>query len=304
MEYLQKELHEINEKFGDKRRTKIKTIELVEYNAEDFIEHEDAYLVISKNGWLRKFKKDVEPSTLKYKENDSLLATVKSNTREFVAFFTSRGMVYVSKLYNLPYTRAGFGEPIQNLFKFADGEKVISVLSLDPAELAAVDQVLPIKDSSSKSSRQTRLSFADENKVGLECMIIGSSGYGFRFTLSNLIETTRSGRKLMTLKGDDKVIGFSLITGDHLFMASVNGKGIVIPVEQVSLLTGAGMGSRLIKLINSSLAGFKIANKNGHSTINFDDGKTKKINFKDIRVTNRGGQGIIISKRKKITAVE
>ena len=300
---VQKELHEIDEKFGDKRRTKIKTIELVEYNAEDFIEHEDAYLVLSKNGWLRKFKTVVVPSTLKYKENDSLLATVKANTREFVAFFTSRGMVYVFKLYNLPYTRTGFGEPVQNLFKFSDGEKVISMLSLDPAELAA-GQISPAGDSSNKSSRQTRLSFASENKGGLEGMVIGSSGYGFRFPLSNLIETTRSGRKLMTLKGNDKVVGFSLITGDHLFMASVNGKGIVIQVEQVSLLTGAGMGSRLIKLINSSLAGFKIANKNGHSTINFDDGKTKKINFKDIRVTNRGGQGIIISKRKKITAVE
>lgn len=300
---VQNELHEIDEKFGDKRRTKIKTIELVEYNAEDFIEHEDAYLVISKNGWLRKFKTVVVPSTLKHKENDSLLATVKANTREFVAFFTSRGMVYVFKLYNLPYTRAGFGEPVQNLFKFSDGEKVISMLSLDPAELAA-GQISPAGDSSNKSSRQTRLSFASENKGGLEGMIIGSSGYGFRFPLSNLTETTRSGRKLMTLKGDDKIVGFSLITGDHLFMASVNGKGIVIPIEQVSLLTGAGMGSRLIKLINSSLAGFKIANKNGHSTINFDDGKTKKINFKDIRVTNRGGQGIIISKRKKITAVE
>ena len=300
---VQKELYEIDEKFGDKRRTKIKTIELVEYNAEDFIEHEDAYLVLSKNGWLRKFKTVVVPSTLKYKENDSLLATVKANTREFVAFFTSRGMVYVFKLYNLPYTRTGFGEPVQNLFKFSDGEKVISMLSLDPAELAA-GQISPAGDFSNKSSRQTRLSFASENKGGLEGMVIGSSGYGFRFPLSNLIETTRSGRKLMTLKGNDKIVGFSLITGDHLFMASVNGKGIVIPVEQVSLLTGAGMGSRLIKLINSSLAGFKIANKNGHSTINFDDGKTKKINFKDIRVTNRGGQGIIISKRKKITAVE
>ena len=300
---VQKELYEIDEKFGDKRRTKIKTIELVEYNAEDFIEHEDAYLVLSKNGWLRKFKTVVVPSTLKYKENDSLLATVKANTREFVAFFTSRGMVYVFKLYNLPYTRTGFGEPVQNLFKFSDGEKVISMLSLDPAELAA-GQISPAGDSSNKSSRQTRLSFASENKGGLEGMVIGSSGYGFRFPLSNLIETTRSGRKLMTLKGNDKVVGFSLITGDHLFMASVNGKGIVIQVEQVSLLTGAGMGSRLIKLINSSLAGFKIANKNGHSTINFDDGKTKKINFKDIRVTNRGGQGIIISKRKKITSVQ
>ena len=300
---VQKELHEIDEKFGDKRRTKIKTIELVEYNAEDFIEHEDAYLVLSKNGWLRKFKTVVEPSTLKYKENDSLLATVKANTREFVAFFTSRGMVYIFKLYNLPYTRTGFGEPVQNLFKFADGEKVISILSLDPAELAA-GQIFSTGDSSNKSSRQTRLSFASENKGGLEGMIIGSSGYGFRFPLSNLIETTRSGRKLMTLKGNDKIVGFSLITGDHLFMASVSGKGIVIPIEQVSLLTGAGMGSRLIKLTNSSLAGFKVTNKNGHSTITLEDGKTKKINIKDIRVTNRGGQGIIISKRKKITAVE
>ena len=300
---VQKELHEIDEKFGDKRRTKIKTIELVEYNAEDFIEHEDAYLVLSKNGWLRKFKTVVEPSTLKYKENDSLLATVKANTREFVAFFTSRGMVYIFKLYNLPYTRTGFGEPVQNLFKFADGEKVISILSLDPAELAA-GQIPPTENSSNKPSRQTRLSFASENKGGLEGMIIGSSGYGFRFPLSNLIETTRSGRKLMTLKGNDKIVGFSLVTGDHLFMASVSGKGIVISIEQVSVLVGAGMGSRLMKMTNSSLAGFKITNKNGHSTITLEDGKTKKINIKDIRVTNRGGQGIIISKRKKITAVE
>ena len=300
---VQNELQEIDEKYGDKRRTKIKTIELVAYNAEDFIEHEDAYLVLSENGWLRKFKTIVEPSTLKYKENDSLLASVKANTREFVAFFTSRGMVYVFKLYNLPYTRTGFGEPVQNLFKFADGEKVISMLSLDPAELAAIGHTFTGNDFK-KSSRQTRLSFADEKKGGLEGMVIGNSGYGFRFPLSNLIETTRSGRKLMTLKGDDKVIGFSLVTGDHLFMAAINGKGIVIPIEQVTLLSGVGMGSRLMKMTNSLLAGFKVTNKNGNSTITLEDGKTKKINIKDIRVTNRGGQGVIISKRKKITAIE
>ena len=300
---VQSELQEIDEKYRDKRRTKIKTIELVEYNPEDFIEHEDAYLVISKNGWLRKFKTVVEPNTLKYKENDSLLAAVKANTREFVAFFTSRGMVYVFKLYNLTYTRTGFGEPIQNLFKFSDGEKVVSVLSLDPAELAATTKTLTGK-TSKKPSRQTRLSFADGENSGLEGMIVGSSGYGFRFTLTSLIETTRSGRKLMTLKSDDKLVGFSLVTGDHLFMASINGKGIVIPVEQVALLTGAGMGSRLMKMTNSSLAGFKVVNKNDHSTITLEDEKIKRINIKDIRVTNRGGQGVIISKRKKITAIE
>ena len=87
-------------------------------------------------------------------------------------------------------------------------------------------------------------------------------------------------------------------------MASVNGKGIVIPVDQVSVLTGAGMGSRLIKLVNSSLAGFKVTNKKGRATLIFDDKKTKEINIKDIRVCNRGGQGIIVSKRKKITGIE
>ena len=179
------------------------------------------------------------------------------------------------------------------------------MLSLDPAELAtAAGQAFPGGDSSNQPSHQTRLSFAGENKGGLEGMVVGSSGYGFRFPLSNLTETTRSGRKLMTLKDNDRIVGFSLVTGDRLFMASDNGKGIVIPVEQVSVLTGAGMGSRLMKLINSSLTGFKITDIKGHAIITFVDGKTKKINIKDIRLTNRGGQGVIVSKRKKITAVE
>jgi len=299
------EFKEISEKFGDKRRTKIKTIELVEYNAEDFIEHEDAYLVVSRNGWLRKFKSVTDPSTLKYKENDGLLATVKANTRELMAFFTSQGMVYVCKIYNLPYTRAGFGEPVQNFFKFVDGEKVVSVLSLDPAELAtSAGRVSPHENSLEKSSRQTRLRFAGENKGELEGLIIGSSGYGFRFPIRNLIETTRSGRKLMSLKNNARIAGFSLVTGDRLFMASVNGKGIVVPVDQISVLTGAGMGSRLMKLVNSSLAGFKVTNEKGRATLIFDDGKTKEINIKNVRLCNRGGQGVIVSKRKKIIGIK
>ncbi|NIQ00320.1 MAG: DNA topoisomerase, partial [Nitrospinaceae bacterium] len=50
------ELKEIRDRFKDKRKTTIKTMETVEYNLEDFIEHEEAVLVISRNGWLRKFK--------------------------------------------------------------------------------------------------------------------------------------------------------------------------------------------------------------------------------------------------------
>jgi DNA gyrase/topoisomerase IV subunit A len=87
-------------------------------------------------------------------------------------------------------------------------------------------------------------------------------------------------------------------------MASANGKGIVIPMDQVTVLTGAGMGSRMMKLVESTLAGFKVTPKKGKATLVFDDGKKKEINLKDVRLCNRGGQGVIVSRRKIIVAIE
>lgn len=100
------ELQEVGEKFGDKRRTKIKTIETVEYNPEDFIEHESVVLVLSRNGWLRKTKNLTDPASLKFKENDGLLGIVRTNTRDLAAIFTSAGMVYIHKVFNLPTREA------------------------------------------------------------------------------------------------------------------------------------------------------------------------------------------------------
>ena len=116
--------------YGDKRVTQIKTVKRVEYNEEDFIEHEDVHIVLSQNGWIRKLKNLSDPSTLKFKENDQLLNTLQTNTQNLIAIFTSFGTVYISKVYSLPYTRSGFGEPVQSLFKFGDGEKVIGIITL------------------------------------------------------------------------------------------------------------------------------------------------------------------------------
>ncbi|MZH03689.1 MAG: DNA topoisomerase 4 subunit A, partial [Nitrospinae bacterium] len=107
---VKKELEEIKNKHGDKRVTQIKTIESIEYNEEDFIEHEDVHIVLSQNGWIRKLKNLSDPSGLKFKENDQLLDTLQTNTQNLLAMFTTFGTVYVSRVYNLPYTRSGFGE--------------------------------------------------------------------------------------------------------------------------------------------------------------------------------------------------
>jgi DNA gyrase/topoisomerase IV subunit A len=295
---VREEFEEIKNKHSDKRLTQIKTIENIEYNAEDFIEHEDVHIILSQNGWIRKLKNLNDPSGLKFKENDQLLDSLQINTRNLLAFFTSFGIVYVSKAHNLPYTRSGFGEPVQSLFKFGDGEKVIGMLTLPPPSEGA--------ETTAPSDNQTSMDFAKSKKPKIddsEFMVVSANGFGFRFPLSNLAETTRSGRKIMSLKNDDRMIGFSPVTDSHVFLATEKGKAVVIATDQITQLTGSGKGVILMKPGESHLAGFKFVNLKSKVTLTFDSGNDKTITVKSVRLCNRGSQGVIVSKRKSILKI-
>ncbi|MZG29591.1 MAG: DNA topoisomerase IV subunit A [Nitrospinae bacterium] len=292
------EFEEIKKKHGDKRITQIKTVEDIEYNEEDFIEHEDVHIILSQNGWIRKLKNVGDPSGLKFKENDQLLSSLQSNTQNLLALFTSFGTAYVTKVYNLPYTRSGFGEPVQSLFKFGDGEKVIGMTIVSPSS----DDT-----DSTDADGQTTLNFIKETKPENdppEFMVASANGFGFRFPSSNLTETTRSGRKIMSLKEGDSMIGFAPVTHDHVFLATAKGKAVVIPTEQVTQLSGSGKGVTLMKPGDSSLAGFKLVNLKEKVEIEFSSGANKIITVKSVRLCNRGSQGVIVSKRKTITNIK
>ena len=296
---VREELEEIKKKHSDKRLTQIKIIESIEYNAEDFIEHEEVHIILSQNGWVRKLKNLSDPSALKFKENDQLLGILQTNTRNLIALFTSFGIVYVSKVYNLPYTRSGFGEPVQSLFKFGDGEKVVSMLTL-----SAPGEGL---DTPEQSEGQTTMDFLKSDKSGgnnTEFIVVSANGFGFRFRLSNLAETTRSGRKIMSLKNDDSMIGFAPVTHSHVFLATEKGKAVVIATDQITQLAGSGKGVTLMKPGKSNVVGFKLVNLKDKITIVFDSGNDKEITVKSVRLCNRGSQGVIISKRKTILKIK
>ena len=296
---VREELEEIKKKHSDKRLTQIKIIESIEYNAEDFIAHEEVHIILSQNGWVRKLKNLSDPSGLKFKENDQLLGILQTNTRNLIALFTSFGIVYVSKVYNLPYTRSGFGEPVQSLFKFGDGEKVVSMLTL-----SAPGEGL---DTPEQSEGQTTMDFLKSDKSGennTEFIVVSANGFGFRFPLSNLAETTRSGRKIMNLKNDDSMIGFAPVTHSHVFLATEKGKAVVIATDQITQLAGSGKGVTLMKPGESNVVGFKLVNLKDKITIVFDSGNDKEITVKSVRLCNRGSQGVIISKRKTILKIK
>ena len=296
---VREELEEIKKKHSDKRLTQIKIIESIEYNAEDFIAHEEVHIILSQNGWVRKLKNLSDPSGLKFNENDQLFGILQTNTRNLIALFTSFGIVYVSKVYNLPYTRSGFCEPVQSLFKFGDGEKVVSMLTLSaPGEGLNTPE---------QSEGQTTMDFLISDKSGgnnTEFIVVSANGFGFRFRLSNLAETTRSGRKIMNLKNDDSMIGFAPVTHSHVFLATEKGKAVVIATDQITQLAGSGKGVTLMKPGESNVVGFKLVNLKDKITIVFDSGNDKEITVKSVRLCNRGSQGVIISKRKTILKIK
>jgi DNA topoisomerase IV A subunit len=284
------ELKEVGEKFGDKRRTKIKTIETVEYNAEDFIEDENAVLVLSRNGWLRKTKNLSDPATLKFKEKDSLLGIVRTNSRDLAAIFTSAGMVYIHKVFNLPYTRGGFGEPVQNIFKFGDGERVIKILSLPGGENGKTEE----------AGEQQGFDFEESVENAEELLFVNDMGHGFRFPIANLTETSRAGKRVMSVKDDTRMVAVSPVSGKHVLLISDAGKGLLIKLNQIAQLSGVGVGVKLMNTAKGKVSTAKCIDRKKPVQMVFEDGKSKELNLSKITIHNRGGQGVFVSKNKKV----
>ena len=107
----------------------------------------------------------------------------------------------------------------------------------------------------------------------------------------------------MSLKNDDRMVGLALATRSHIFFASVQGKGLLVPIDRIPQLSGSGKGVTLMKLAGGGLAGFKVVETRDKATLVFADGSQKEIRINSVPVYNRGSQGVIISKRKKIATI-
>ncbi len=297
---VREEFQAILKLHGDKRRSKLRTLEVLEFNPEDFVEHEDVCLILSQNGWLRKMKSVGDPDSLKFRENDGLMSVLRANTRDLAAYFTSHGMVYVQKIHSIPFTRGGFGEPIQNTFRFSDGERLVAVLALKQDNGSGETDASPPDGT---NGLQTAFDFSRKVDAESLAMVASDAGYGFLFPLSNLGETTRAGKRAMSLQGDSRMLGFEIATRDHVFLATQNGKGVILPCDEIATLNGVGRGVKLIKLKDDVLVGFKFVNLKDSVQLEFEDGSQKLLSMKSVPVYNRGCQGVIISKRKKITRI-
>jgi DNA gyrase/topoisomerase IV subunit A len=308
---VDKELADISDKFKDDRRTRIvaeSEAPAIEYDPDEFVEHEDTTVILSRQGWIRRLKTEiVDESALKFRENDSLLGHVRVRTDTTVAIFSNLGKLYVVKALDVPAT-TGFGEPIGSLFNLVDGEFVVTIIAPDPVERDQGPRTAEEdEDESGDASTGDELSqgiLFDESEEAVSMaapiqsqqpggILVTRLGQGFRFDYTMLREITkRIGRRLVNLKQDDEVVAVKSVDGELVAIGVDSGVVLVFPVEQVPVLTGPAQGVRMIRLAS---AGRVVALE----TVNVDDtlrvktkrGKDRRFTVREISLGKRDTKG-------------
>jgi DNA gyrase subunit A len=138
MGLIKEELSEIAERFGDQRRTEITHSE-DEIDIEDLIADQQMVTAITHSGYIKSLPLTTYRQQqrggrgvtgMDMKEGDFIEHLFVCSTHDYLLFFTNRGKVYRSKVYELPEaSRTAKGRALVNVLPLREGERVQSVLS-------------------------------------------------------------------------------------------------------------------------------------------------------------------------------
>jgi DNA gyrase subunit A len=287
---VRSEIEAVMKAHGDARRSEI-TGEAPEedYTAEDFIIDEDNVVVVTRDGWVKRQKEIKDLATTRLREGDAVLAVMPGSTKASCVFFTNFGVAYTTKITEVPAS-TGYGEPIQSLFKFKDGEKVVGALSLDPRSVGVLTSKNP------------------ETAPPTHAVAVTSDGYSLRFSLEGLVEpSTRAGRKFARVAEGAEVVGVAKLTGGEVIIAATRqARAMICKADEVNYLGGPGRGVILIKLQKQDdrVLGF-IASTGDRDfiTVETTRGAEQTISTAKYEITGRGGKGRELLQRGEFVKV-
>jgi DNA gyrase subunit A len=278
---IRTELAEVSDKFKDKRRTKIGGAggDDVEFDAEAFIVDEEATVILSRDGWLKRSREIKDISATRLREGDAVLAAVRGGTKEALAIFSNLGSCYVMRVNDVPAS-TGYGEPIQKLFNFRDGERAVSAMMLNDAGAPK----------------------------GAVALALTRQGLGMRFNLDVHRElSTRAGRRFARCAEGDEIVGVMIATpADVVCVVTAAARALICKVDEIPELANPGRGVIVIKTdAEEPVVGFAVARPRDKEMLIAETDGGKKIAMGSGRpsLTARGGKGHTLARKTKVVRV-
>jgi DNA gyrase subunit A len=285
---VREELEEVAKSFGDARRTKISADDVAEeFSAEAFIVDEDAYVLLTRDGWIKR-QRSINLATTRMREGDEPLALVAGSTKECAVVFSSKGSAYNCRINDIPAS-TGHGDPIQKLFKFKDGERPIAAVGTDPRVMEEFTFPKPELG-------------AEYEEPYPHLLALTRGGMALRFALwPHKDPSTTRGRMFGKLKGDDEFIAvFKVYAEDPVTVVTRSGRALTCLAGEINLLAGPGTGVIMIKLAEGDevIAGFPA---HLHVSVEKSTGAVARVDGGE--PSARGGRGVELIKRGAIKRV-
>ncbi|WP_442875368.1 DNA gyrase subunit A [Desulfobacula sp.] len=321
---IKDELSELDEEFGDQRRTII-VESTAEISIEDLIAQEDMVVTVTRSGYIKRNPITLYSSQHRGGKGKTAMGTKSDDFVEhlFVAsthatflFITNFGKVYQSKVYELPMAgRSSLGKAIVNLLNFDEGEKLATVLTVDAfvenqyvvmaTKKGRVKKTLLMAYSRRRSGGLIGIRLAEGDELisaritdGDMNIFLGSEGGKvIRFREGDVRTTARGsmGVRGMRIDQDSRVVGMEVLESeDTLLTVTENGYGKRSLIEDYRIQGRGGKGVFSIKTSrrNGKMVSLLLVDDNDELMMVTDKGKLIRTSNKSINVISRNTQGV------------
>jgi len=324
LDIIKDELAELQEVYGDERRTEISET-AKEITIEDMIVEEDMVVTISKTGYIKRNPITLYKSqrrggkgkrAMAVKEEDFVAHLFVASTHHTFLFFTNRGKVYWRKVYEIPQAgRTSRGKAIVNLLNLGPDEFPTTVLDVPQFEpgsyiLMATKNGLVKKTDLMAYSRPRAdgiialtLSQGDElietriTDGTLNVFLCTAMGKSIRFHESDVrtVGRTAMGVRGIKLESNDRIVGMEVLShGQTLFAATENGYGKRTSIDEYPVQKRGGKGVITIKTSerNGRVVAIRLVDEEDDLMLMTNGGKLIRIPIKGISVISRNTQGV------------
>ena len=321
---IKDELSEIQQDFGDDRRTEI-VESTKEITIEDMIVEEDMVVTISKSGYIKRnpitlYTKQQRGGKGKMamgvKDDDFVADLFIASTHHTFLFFTNQGRVYWCKVYDIPQAgRASRGKAIVNLLNLSKDETLTTVLAVPKFEpgyhiiMATRNGLVKKTDLMSFSRPRVggiiALSLVPGDELiatritdGTLNVFLGSAtGKSIRFHESDVRPSGRVARGVrgLRLAKGDRIVAMEVLShGQTLFAATENGYGKRTSIDEYPLQRRGGKGVITIKTSerNGQVVSIRLVDEHDDLMLMTDSGKLIRISVSGISVISRNTQGV------------
>jgi DNA gyrase subunit A len=296
---IRTELKEIRDTYAEKRRTTIAgPDEDIEYSAEDYIVEEDVFVIVTRDGWVKRQRSYGDVESIRVRDGDAVSWILPSTTRKSVIFFSNFGKAYTLRAEALPAT-TGHGSPVQKLFDFSDREHIVGVVSVDER---ALPKAVPREDVEPELFGEGEPELEGPFVVG-----VTSDGQTLRIALENYAEpSTVAGRMFMKVAKGEKLLRVEAASGaENLCLATRDGNCLIFPVSQIPVMKNAAKGVIAIRLNNQDeVIGFVLSSAARQGLeVETTRGRSEIVRPTKFPIANRGNKGRLIIQRGAIKRV-